>query len=72
MNLNIDAIKTLALAIAGLLVVVAGLLAIVKGKDGQIRESAAVLVVILVAALIIAVGSHLTEVGNWLYGLLFG
>ncbi len=71
MNIDIAGLKTTALAIAGLLVVVAGILAIVKGRNGQIRETGGTLAVILIAALIIAAGSHLEEIGNWLYELIF-
>ncbi len=71
MNIDIDGLKITALAVAGLLVIVAGIIAILKGRSGQIRDVGGILAAILIAALIIAVGSHLQEVGDWLFNLIF-
>jgi len=69
--INATQIKATCLIIAGLMVVAAAIYMIVKGLNGEIRESFKLFFIILIAALVIAVGSHLEELGNWLYGTLF-
>ncbi len=70
-DIDIENMKATALGISGVLVAVAGGIAVVKGKSGQIREAGGILFVVLLAAFIIAVGSHLEEIGNWLWEVIF-
>jgi energy-converting hydrogenase Eha subunit C len=68
-GIDFSSIKTQALLLAGLLVVIAAVYIIVKAMNGTIREAGKTTVIILIAAFVIAVGSHLEEVGNWIWGL---
>jgi len=71
MEINAQQIKDTCLIIAGLLVVVAAVYIIVKGLNGEIREAVKVFAIILIAAVVIAVSSHIEDLGNWLFGVFF-
>lgn len=64
-------IKDLLLLIAGLMVIGAGIFIAFKAKNGEVRESLNVFFGVMIAALVIAIGSHLQEVGNWLFDVIF-
>lgn len=71
MSFDAQGIKDFLLLVAGLMVIVAGIFIAIKAKNGEVRESLAVFFAVLIAALVIAVGSHLAEIGNFLFNLIF-
>lgn len=71
MNFDAQGIKDLLLLVAGLVVIVVGIFCLIKGKNGEVREAAAIFGVTLIACLIVAIGSHIQEVGNWLFNVIF-
>jgi hypothetical protein len=71
MEINAASLKSTALIVAGVLVVVAAVNIIIKGLNGEIRDAFKTTAIILIAALVIALGSHLEEVGNWLFSVVF-
>ena len=71
MNFDAQGVKDFALIIAGIMVIVAAIIMIAKSRSGQVRDAMAIGGVVLLAAIVIAIGSHLEEVGNFGYRLLF-
>lgn len=71
MNFDAQGTKDLLLAIAGLVTVVVGLYCLVRAKNGEVREAGAIFGITLIACLVIAIGSHLKEVGDWLFNVIF-
>lgn len=71
MNFDAQGIKDFLLLVAGLMVIVSGIFIAIKAKNGEVRESLAVALGILIAAIVIAAGSHLKEIGDWGFNLFF-
>ncbi len=71
MSFDSASIRSMLLTVAGLLVIVAAIFIIAKSRSGEVRESLAVFFIMLVAALVIAIGANLEAIGNFLFNLFF-
>lgn len=58
--------------VLAIILIVGAIMAATKWKAGGIREAASIVAVSLIACFLVAMATHPTEVGNWLYGLVTG
>lgn len=70
-SFDAQGVKDLLLLVAGLMVIAAGIFIALKAKNGEVRDALNIFFGVLIAALVIALGSHLQEVGNWLFNVIF-
>jgi len=72
MNIDFTSLKNWALLVAGLLIVVDVIVIIAKAKSGSIRDSAVTIVIIAIAAVALAIGTHFQEFSDFLWNLFTG
>jgi len=74
LDINIGQLSATGLAIAGILIIAVAIFAIVKARSGEIRDVGKIIVGVLIAAFLIAIGTntqHIKDLGNWLWDLFF-
>lgn len=71
MSFDAAGIRSFLLLVAGLLVIVAAIFIIAKSRSGEVRESLSVFFIIIVAAVVIAIGANLEAIGTFFWNMLF-